>query len=200
VPREPLCCGALAAHIGAGDLAARLARATLARLAAARADWVVTAVAGCGAFLRGYDRHLDGDPRAADVARRVRDATELLAELGLPPAARPLARTITSTTPATRAWPGVREAPRRLVAAIAGVELVELPEADVCCGSAGSYNLTERRWRGLRGKIDHTPRPAPSGGRQPGLPLQIRAGLGARGLPTVAEHPLDLLAAAHLPG
>jgi glycolate oxidase iron-sulfur subunit len=93
---------------------------------------------------------------------------------------------------------GVRSAPRELLARIPGVELVALGEADVCCGSAGSYNLTEpamaRRLR--ERKIDHI---VASGAEcvaaaNPGCLLQIRAGLQARGLEVRVVHPIELLA------
>jgi glycolate oxidase iron-sulfur subunit len=91
----------------------------------------------------------------------------------------------------------IRTAPRRLLAGIPGLELVELGEADVCCGSAGTYNLTEpamaRRLR--ERKIDHI---AATGATcvvtaNPGCALQIRAGLAARGLAIRVAHPVELL-------
>src|SRR4029077_643051 len=85
VPRAQRCCGALALHLGADDLARTLARDTAARLAALHADWIVTTAAGCGALLRQYDHLLHGDRAAATVAARARDALELLADLDLPP-------------------------------------------------------------------------------------------------------------------
>jgi glycolate oxidase iron-sulfur subunit len=90
---------------------------------------------------------------------------------------------------------------RALLAAVPGVRLVELPEADVCCGSAGTYNLAERTMapRLLARKLD---RIAATGAdvvaaANPGCLLQIRAGAIARGLRVRVEHPVDVLAAAH---
>ena len=202
VPPRQGCCGALALHLGAAARARALARKAARELAATGADWVVSNAAGCGAALRDYDHLLPEDPHAVSVARRARDALELLAELGLPPPGRRLAARVAVHDPCHLAHgQGVRAAPRALLAAIPGVRLVELEEADTCCGSAGTYNLTEPAMadRLLARKIE---RIAASGAdvvaaANPGCLLQIRAGVIARGLHVAVEHPIDLLATAH---
>ncbi len=202
VPRAPGCCGALALHLGAAGRARALAGRAAAALAVPDADWVVTTAAGCGAWLRECDTHVPGDARAAWVARRARDALDLLAELGLPAPVRPLAGTVAIHDPCHLVHgQGVRMPVRRLLAEIPGLRLVELAESDWCCGSAGTYNLTERSMarRLLDRKLDHI---AASGAAviaaaNPGCLLQIRAGAIARGLEVRIEHPLTLLAAAH---
>src|SRR5262249_3399847 len=195
-------CGALALPLGDADGARTLARQTTALLDDRSFDWVVTTAAGCGALVREYDHLLGDQPRAGAVARRARDALALLAELGLPAPIRALDRTVTVHDPCHLAHgQGVRTAVRTLLAAVPGVRLVELEEADVCCGSAGTYNLTQPRMARqlLARKLDHV---AATGAEvvaaaNPGCLLQIRAGVIARGLPIEVEHPLDLLAAAH---
>jgi glycolate oxidase iron-sulfur subunit len=202
VPRAPACCGALALHLGHRDRARELARGATAALGAPEADWIVTNAAGCGALLREYGELLPGDGAARAVATRARDALELLADLGLPGPAGPLARTVAVHDPCHLAHgQGVREPVRRLLGAIPGIRLVELEESDSCCGSAGTYNLTEPAMarRLLERKLD---RIAASGAEvvaaaNPGCILQIRAGAILRGLPVAVEHPIDLLAAAH---
>ena len=97
VPPGAGCCGALPLHLGAHDRAVSLARRASGVLADARADWVVTNAAGCGALVREYDQLLPGDPDAAVVAGKARDALELLAELGLP-TARPWRRAPSQST------------------------------------------------------------------------------------------------------
>src|SRR5207249_1574911 len=187
VPPRQGCCGALALHLGAAARARALARKAARELAATGADWVVSNAAGCGAALRDYDHLLPEDPHAVSVARRARDALELLAELGLPPPGRRLAARVAVHDPCHLAHgQGVRVAPRALLAAIPGVRLVELEEADTCCGSAGTYNLTEPAMadRLLARKIE---RIAASGADvvaadNPGCLLQIRAGVIARGI------------------
>ena len=200
VPRVRTCCGALALHLGHAERARRLAGETLRALG--EADWIVSAAAGCGALLREYDHLLPGDATASAVARRARDPLSLLHELGLPPPRRSVNRRVAVHDPCHLAHgQGVRAEVRRLLAGVPGLTLVELDEADFCCGSAGTYNLTEPEIAGrlLARKLD---RIAASGAdvvaaANPGCLLQIRAGAIARGLDVAVEHPIDLLAAAH---
>ncbi len=202
VPRSLGCCGALPAHLGARARAEALVRRLARTLADTGADWVVSNAAGCGALLREYDHVLRDDAAAVRVARRARDALELLAELGLPPATSPLPRTVAIHDPCHLAHgQGVRAQVRMLLAAVPGVRLVDLPESDTCCGSAGTYNLTEPAMarRLLERKLDHV---AASGAEvvaaaNPGCLLQMRAGALARGMGVEIAHPIDLLARAH---
>jgi glycolate oxidase iron-sulfur subunit len=201
VPPARACCGALALHLGQLERARRLARETLRALG--DADWIVSAAAGCGALLREYDHLLPGDTRAASVAGRARDALSLLDELGLPPPRRPVGRRVAVHDPCHLAHgQGVRAEVRRLLAAVPGLRLVDLDEADFCCGSAGTYNLTEPALasRLLARKLD---RIEASGAEviaaaNPGCLLQMRGGAIARGLDVAIEHPIDLLAAAYV--
>jgi glycolate oxidase iron-sulfur subunit len=194
VPPAQRCCGALHLHWGDRAGARALARANLAALAGA--DWVVTSAAGCGATLRDYG-HLLGEAGAVALSGRVRDVSELLAEA--PPGPRhPLPLRVTYHEPCHLAHgQRVRAAPRRLLQAIPGLELVELEEADLCCGSAGVYNLLEPgiASRLLERKLD---RIAATGATvvasgNPGCLLQLRVGLARRGLPVRACHPVELL-------
>jgi glycolate oxidase iron-sulfur subunit len=202
VPRGQGCCGALAVHLGARDRARGLARRAAGAVAVAGTDWVVTNAAGCGALLRDYPTLLPDDPAAAAVAARARDALDLLAEVGLPPPSGSMPRTVTVHDPCHLAHgQGVRAAVRRLLADVPAIRLVELEESDTCCGSAGTYNLTERAMarRVLERKLD---RIAATGAEvvaaaNPGCILQLRAGVIMRGLAVRVEHPIDLLAAAH---
>jgi glycolate oxidase iron-sulfur subunit len=202
VPRRQGCCGALALHLGARDRAAALAEELAAVLAGSTADWVVSNAAGCGALLREYDHLLPGNEAAAAVARRARDALELLAEVGLPAASAALPRTVAVHDPCHLAHgQGVRAQVRSLLASIPGVRLVELEDSDTCCGSAGTYNLTEPAMarRLLERKLASV---AASGAdvvaaANPGCLLQMRAGAASRGMAVEIEHPIDLLARAH---
>jgi glycolate oxidase iron-sulfur subunit len=197
------CCGALAEHLGDARRARALAARAAAAVAATGADWVVASAAGCGALVRSWADVLPGDRAARDVAARSRDALDVLAEVGLPPPARSVDAGVAVHDPCHLVHgQGVRDPVRRLLAALPGLRLVELDEADVCCGSAGTYNLTEPAMarRLLARKLD---RIAASGAdviaaANPGCLLQIRSGAILRGLPVRVEHPIDLLAAAHL--
>jgi glycolate oxidase iron-sulfur subunit len=200
VPPEQGCCGALHLHSGDPDGARQLARRNLAAFPR-DLDAVVVTAAGCGSAMKDYAHLLEGDAAARQFASRVRDVTELVAELA-PHAAHPLPLLATYHDACHLAHAqGVRTAPRQVLAAIPGLELVELGESDVCCGSAGTYNLNEPEMaRRLRErKIDHI---AASGAScvvaaNPGCALQIRAGLAARGLTVRVAHPVELLDEAY---
>ena len=196
-----LCCGALFAH-GGDEQAAHDRGGALLRALPEGADWVVTTAAGCGAHLRNLAHVVPGDPRAPALAARARDALALLAELGLPGPRVRLDETIAVHDPCHLAHgQGVHAEVRSLLGEIPGVRLVDLLESDTCCGSAGTYNLTEPALakRLLDRKLAHI---EASGARviaaaNPGCVLQIRAGALKHGLPIAVEHPLDLLARAH---
>jgi len=196
VPPAQGCCGALHLHWGDRAEARRLARANVAALA--DADWVVTNAAGCGTALRDYGHLLPEEPAAAALAARVRDVTELLAA-ALPEPRHPLPLTVTYHEPCHLAHgQRVREAPRALLRAIPGLRLVELRESDLCCGSAGVYNLLEPEIAGalLARKLDciaETGADVVATGN-PGCLLQLRMGFAARGLRIRAHHPVELLA------
>jgi len=201
VPAEQGCCGALHLHSGDPEGARQLARRNLAAFPS-DLDAVVVTAAGCGSAMKDYAHLLEGNAAARRFASRVRDVTELLAELAPPPPGRsiPLRATYHDACHLAHAQ-GVRAAPRQLLAAIRGLELVELGESDVCCGSAGSYNLSEPEMaRRLRErKIDHIVASGASCvvAANPGCALQIRAGLAARGLPVRVAHPVELLDEAY---
>jgi glycolate oxidase iron-sulfur subunit len=196
VPQGQGCCGAL--HLHWGGRAASRAAAERNLAAFADADWIVTNAAGCGAALRDYGHLMGHAPRAAALAARVRDVTELLAE-HLPGPRQPLDLTVTYHEPCHLAHgQRVREAPRAILRAIPGLRLVELAESDVCCGSAGVYNLMEPEIAGqlLGRKLD---RIGDTGAAivatgNPGCLLQLRRGLADRGLTVRAYHPVELLA------
>jgi glycolate oxidase iron-sulfur subunit len=201
-PPDLGCCGALAAHLGVADLATRLAAGVARAARGSGADWIVTNAAGCGAHLRGVAHLLPDDPDAALVAERSRDALELLDVLGLPAPTGRLDRRVAVHDPCHLAHgQGIRAAPRRLLAAIPGVDLVELAESDWCCGSAGTYNLTEPAMaaRLLERKLANVARTGAHvvAAANPGCVLQLRAGAIARGCDVDVAHPIDLLARAY---
>ena len=199
LPSKPTCCGALSMHLGQEERARELGRDLTESSYDGSIQWYVPTASGCGAHLRGYEELLDEDPRAGEIASRTRDPLELLAELGLPPAKSPIAETVAIHDPCHLVHAqGVKEAPRRLLAEIPEMEFVDLPEAEYCCGSAGTYNLTERPLakRLLERKLDAI---ESTGARiiaaaNPGCLLQIRAGAILRGLPLEIVHPVELLA------
>jgi glycolate oxidase iron-sulfur subunit len=196
IPRGQGCCGALHLHAGRIDRA----RALASRLVAAfdgPLDFVVTDAAGCGAAMR-ESPHWLGAPAEA-FACRVRDVSELLAEADLPLAPLPL--TVAYHDPCHLAHgQRVRAQPRRLLARVPGVRLVELPDSDLCCGSAGVYNLLEPAMAGRLLDLK-VARIAETGARvvatgNPGCVAQIARGCRERGLPVEVLHPVELLGRA----
>ena len=148
VPADQLCCGALAAHAGARDSARWLARRNLKVFLGGDYDAVVTNAAGCGSTLKEYEHLFPAGSEEYRQARafraKMRDVTEFLAELGFasPLTALPVRVTYQDSCHLLHGQK-IREAPRKLLRAIPGLELVEMKMADYCCGSAGSYNITE---------------------------------------------------------
>jgi glycolate oxidase iron-sulfur subunit len=209
IPAGDVCCGALAAHAGLSDRARELAGRAAATFARLEADVVVTNAAGCGAMLKEYDHWID---TGTVVARRARDVSELLATRPLrtplrTPFAHPDGRLVRiAYHDACHLAHGQRitAEPRALLAQLPGVELIPLTESDVCCGSAGSYNILEpqmARRLGAR-KARHITDVAPDlvvAGNS-GCLVQIYASLTARGgTAPRTRHLVEVLAEA-LPG
>lgn len=201
------CCGALYAHSGQLDRARECARRNIAAFEALDVSCIVINAAGCGSTLKEYGSLLSGDPqwatRAEAFARKVRDLSEVLT-----PSAPTSVNTASTSGRVTyhdachlaHAQRITRE-PRALVKGVAGTHWVELPESDLCCGSAGTYNLTEPEMaaRLQERKIQNILK---SGATtvvtsNPGCLLQIRAGLAKAGAEHVrAVHLADYLAEA----
>lgn len=146
------CCGAIHHHNGLHEPSMAMARQVIdAFLPAGAADppaYIVTTIAGCGAMLRDYATLLRDDPayaaRAADFAGRVRDITEVLAATGPLPLTHRVELTATYHDACHLVHAQkVATQPRALLAAVPGLTLVPLAESDMCCGAAGTYNLTQ---------------------------------------------------------
>jgi glycolate oxidase iron-sulfur subunit len=198
-PREPRCCGALQLHAGHAGAAA-LAKATIAALEGY--DTVVANAAGCGSAMKGYGHLLRDEPawadRAARFSARVRDATELLAELE-PRAARgrvPLRVAYHDACHLAHAQ-GIRAEPRALLRGIPGLELAEPADWETCCGSAGIYNLVQPEPAAELGRRKAELLLATGAGvvaaANPGCALQIAMHARALGRELTVLHPLQLL-------
>ncbi len=199
------CCGALSLHSGREEEAQRYARRTIAAFEAVGVDAVVVNAAGCGSSMKQYGDLLRDDPawaeRAASFAAKVRDATEFLAELG-PAAERhplPLAVAYHDACHLAHAQ-GIRQPPRDLLGAVPGLELREIEEAEICCGSAGVYNLMEPRPAAELGerKARHVldARADLLATANPGCLLQLRASLARLGERLPMAHVMEVLDAA----
>jgi glycolate oxidase iron-sulfur subunit len=198
------CCGALHIHNGARDDAKILARTNVEAFEAGRFDAIVSNAAGCGAELRHYAALLPGEPAAAAFGARVRDVAELLCELGLrppPPAEGGETRVAYDEPCHLLHAQKISEPPKQLLRAIGGLTLVQLDEADACCGGAGAYFMQEPELsaRITARKLDAIRR---SGAEivatgNPGCLMQIAGAARAAGLPLRVAHPVVLLAEAY---
>ena len=200
VPRGQGCCGALALHAGREDEARRRASATVAAFAGH--DRVVVTAAGCGSAMKGYGDLL-GTEEARRFAAGVRDVTEVLAELG-PTAERtplPPTRVVYQDACHLNHAQGVAAQPRAILRAIPGVELVEIDDPGMCCGSAGIYNLVQpRAARELGERKAHAilaVEPDVVATANPGCAVQLAAALRRLGRGDVRiAHPAELVAEA----
>ena len=147
-PREQTCCGALMVHAGEEEDALALARKTIDAFERASVDTIVTNAAGCGSNVKDYGHLLRDDPNYADRAKafaaKCKDITEVLTELPSRAQRNPLRlRVAFHDSCHLQHAQGVRSQPRQLLANIPELELTEIPENAICCGSAGIYNLVQ---------------------------------------------------------
>ncbi len=205
VPRGQGCCGALSVHAGREDEARRMARALISSFEGLGLDAVVVNAAGCGSTLKEYGRLLADDPawaaRAAAFSERVRDVSELLARLGPVAPRQPLALSVAFHDACHVAHAqGLREEPRALLTGIPGLRLLEVPDGDQCCGSAGIHNLVDPASADEIGerKVDRVLSVGADllASANPGCTLQIRKLAGRRGVAVRAAHPIEVLDAS----
>jgi glycolate oxidase iron-sulfur subunit len=197
-PPEQGCCGALHLHAGRIDEFRRRARELLATLGR-DADVIVTNAAGCGSALKDCAYWLEGDGAVGRLPA-VRDISEVLAEADLPLRALPPLTVAYHDACHLAHGQRVRAEPRALLRRIPGLTLVDLAESDLCCGSAGIYNLLEPEMAGdlARRKVQ---RVRESGARvlaagNPGCLMQIARQCREEGLGVEVVHPVELLARA----
>jgi glycolate oxidase iron-sulfur subunit len=207
VPPLQSCCGALEIHSGREQPALRRMRELIAQMERLEIDRIVVNSAGCGSAMKEYGAMLADDPfwaeRAASFSTRVRDVMEVLAvlEVQLPARLHPLPARVAYHDACHLAHAqGVRAQPRSVLARIPGLELVDLKESDVCCGSAGIYNLIAPQTADDLGtrkaaNIAATGAELVTAGNG-GCLLQISASLRRSGHPLPALHPVELLDAS----
>ena len=208
IPARQVCCGALPAHAGEREVARKLVRANLSAFDAGNFDAIVTNAAGCGSTLKEYTQLFPAaDSPHEQIARfvgKVRDVTEFLAELGLTAPMRTLALRVTYQDSCHLAHgQKIREAPRKLIRAVPGVELVEMQLADQCCGSAGVYNVTETEASlellALKMECASETKAQAIVTANPGCILQLRAGAEIHGTGQEVLHVVELLDRASAP-
>jgi glycolate oxidase iron-sulfur subunit len=205
-PADQGCCGALALHAGRLDEARAFARRTIDSFERAGVERIAVNAAGCGSSMKEYGQLLSDDPAWAERARafsaRVRDVTEIVSELGEPRAPRhplPLRVAYHDACHLAHAQ-GVRLPPRDLLRSIPGLEILPFAEQEICCGSAGIYNLVEpdtARELGDRkvGLIDQV-KPDMIATANPGCTLQMTAAAARLGRAWPIRHPIEILDAS----
>jgi len=196
------CCGALHVHAGRRDEARGLARKNVAAVDPAAFDAIITNAAGCGSTLKEYDELLAGDARAAAFQSKVRDVTEFLASIELKPPSHPVEAFVTVQDSCHLAHgQKIRNAPRQLLRAIPGLTLREMPLADLCCGSAGIYNVlhTDLSMKILEKKMANveTADAQIIATANPGCMLQLAAGVKKWGNGERVVHVVELLDEAY---
>ena len=200
-PRQPRCCGALPLHAGADPEARALAKTTIEELEGY--DTVIVNAAGCGSAMKDYGHVLRDEPdwaeRAQAFSEKVRDVTEFLAEVEPRAERRPVAISIAYHDACHLAHAqAIRTPPRELLKGIPELELVEPAEWELCCGSAGIYNLikpepaAELGERKARNLLDTGAEAVVAA--NPGCALQITAHTARLGRALPVLHPMELLA------
>jgi glycolate oxidase iron-sulfur subunit len=203
IPRGQGCCGALSLHSGRAEEAKAFARAAIE--AFAEVDVVVVNAAGCGSAMKDYGAVLADDPewagRAAALSAKTRDLAEFLAELGPRATRHPLDLTVAYHDACHLGHAqGVRAQPRRLLGDIPGLEVREVADPEICCGSAGVYNLLQPEAAGELGdrKAENV---AATGAdllvaANPGCTLQITTALRRQGRELPVAHTAEVLDAS----
>jgi glycolate oxidase iron-sulfur subunit len=206
IPALQSCCGALHVHAGMREEARKLARRNIDALLDGNYDAIITNAGGCGSTLKEYGELLEHDPAYAEKARRfsalVKDVNEFLAsiEMNANMSALPVAVTYQDSCHLAHGQK-IRTAPRKLLESVPGLELREMPLSDLCCGSAGIYNVlhTEMAMALLRKKMDAVN----STGAQvivtanPGCILQLAAGVKKFGRGQRVAHVVEILDEAY---
>jgi glycolate oxidase iron-sulfur subunit len=208
-PKHQYCCGSLHAHNGETELARQLAIKQLEQFPPERFDAIISNAGGCGSHMKHYQAFLKDDPvwgpRAKLWDSKVKDIHEWLEEIGFePPAANPHAQKIKVTYHESCHLADrqkVTRQPRSILHSIPNLELIELPESDWCCGSAGIYNITQPVMANklLDRKIANilkTGAEIVANGNS-GCMLQLINGMKERKLSIRVAHPITLLAEAY---
>jgi glycolate oxidase iron-sulfur subunit len=207
IPRDQGCCGALHVHAGIRGIARDLAKRNIQAFLAGKYDAIISNAAGCGSVLKEYPLLFEEEDRefyepAKAFVAKLRDVTEFLAGIDLNRKLGIMKVRATYQDPCHLGHAQrIRTAPRKLLAAIPGLELIELKEADICCGSAGVYNVVHNemsdrllknkmlRIRETRAEVILT--------ANPGCLLQLRAGVKAEGGHRRVLHVVELLDEAY---
>lgn len=200
VPQNQVCCGAIHFHAGSSQPAQEFADQNLAAFPIERFDAIINNIAGCGSMLKDYGHHWH-DTKAGERsawAAKVKDVNEFLDQLGLVPPEGEI-KAVATYHDACHLLHAqkIQEPPRRLLAQIPGLEIRDLPESELCCGAAGTYNLTQPEMssrlskrkmeniKGTRARIAIT--------SNAGCALQIAREAREQGEQLAVVHPMEML-------
>ncbi len=206
VPEEQNCCGALHVHAGLRDEARRLARRNIDTMLAGDYDAIISNTGGCGSTLKEYHELFEHEPayaaKSLDFVKRMRDVNEFLGSIELNREMKPLNLTVTYQDSCHLAHgQKVRKQPRQLLQSIPGLKLEEMVNSDLCCGSAGVYNVvhTGLAMEILQSKFQNVERTKASviAASNPGCMLQMEAGAKLYGSGQKVMHVVELLDAAY---
>ncbi|HLI97238.1 MAG TPA: heterodisulfide reductase-related iron-sulfur binding cluster [Candidatus Baltobacteraceae bacterium] len=206
VPAKQGCCGAIAVHAGELDFGRELAKRNIVAFEESGADYYIINAAGCGSALKEYGHILRDDPRWADRAARfssrVRDVLEFLDEIGISPELGQVDATVTYQDACHLAHAQrITAPPRRLLSHIPGLQLIEMNESSLCCGSAGIYNVTQPEMARRLG--ERKAANVSATGAQivatanPGCAMQMGAHLREKNSPIRVKHVIELLDEAY---
>jgi glycolate dehydrogenase iron-sulfur subunit len=206
-PAEQNCCGSLHAHNGEWELAQDLARKQINQFPPGQFDAIITNAGGCGSHLKHYHKLLAEDARYSQSAvlwdRKVKDINEWLIEIGIEPPVNGKAVSVVTYHESCHLAHGqkITAQPRQLLRSIPNLQLIELPESNWCCGSAGIYNLIQPEMAGdlLQRKLRHIKSTGATivATANPGCLLQLINGAKQEGLALRIVHPVTLLAEAY---
>ncbi|HEY6989515.1 MAG TPA: heterodisulfide reductase-related iron-sulfur binding cluster [Bryobacteraceae bacterium] len=206
IPAAQNCCGALHLHSGLADQARALARNNIDVFLGEDFDALITNAAGCGSTLKEYDHLLHADPayrdRALAFKEKMKDITEFLASIELNPEMGPVDAVATYQDSCHLAHgQKIRVAPRKLLKAIPGLRFREMPMADLCCGSAGIYNVVQSEMASqiLQRKMEFvtTTKASLIVTANPGCMLQLSAGARLYGSGQRVAHVVEVLDEAY---
>src|SRR5213082_1979139 len=204
-PQSQPCCGALLVHAGEEAAAIELARKTIDAFGHAEVETIVTNAAGCGSNVKEYGYLLRDDPEYAERARafsaKCKDISEVLAELDPRSKRHPLKlRVAFHDSCHLQHAQAVHSQPRALLSAIPGLELTEIPESAICCGSAGIYNLVQpdsaQSLGDRKAELVSQLKADVVATGNPGCILQLQSALSRRGQKTPVVHTIQLLDAS----
>ena len=205
LPKEQGCCGSLNMYAGERAKAREMAANNVSALLSMNPDAVVSVSAGCGSTMKEYGELLEGDETAEELAHKTRDIHELLAEYGFEPPSGKIDGKVVFQDPChLLSTQRISEAPREILRSIPGIELVEMQEPTVCCGSAGTYSIAQREMsqrlgdRKARNIIDAGADYMATG--NPGCALQLTNALDRANAAIKVQYAVDLLDAAYRAG